>query len=162
MNNNDNISKLYSWPVIIIAFIIFWPVGLFLIYKRNKITKKIGSFGGLIVRLVSFYFFFLAMIGIMACLDTGFDSFDIGLIILFSGIGLSLFSYSKKIMAKADKNKNYTDIKESSVTNSNDRVEEISYDTEEIETKVVMCKSCGAQNKVTVNDIECEYCGSLV
>lgn len=31
---------------------------------------------------------------------------------------------------------------------------------EENQSKVVSCKCCGAQNKVTRSVVECEYCGS--
>ena len=38
MNNNVT-PWYYSWPVIIIAFIVFWPVGLALLILRNTGNK---------------------------------------------------------------------------------------------------------------------------
>ena len=40
MNEKGKISGLYSWPVIILALCIFWPVGIFLIIKRVSVDKK--------------------------------------------------------------------------------------------------------------------------
>lgn len=33
-------SRLYSWPVIVLWLIIFWPVGLFLIIRKVSVDKK--------------------------------------------------------------------------------------------------------------------------
>jgi hypothetical protein len=47
MNDNSKINGLYSWPVIILALVFFWPVGLFLIFKRFSVDKKaaVGASG---------------------------------------------------------------------------------------------------------------------
>ena len=43
MKENGKIGGLYSWPVIILAFCIFWPVGLFLLIKRISLDKPYVS-----------------------------------------------------------------------------------------------------------------------
>lgn len=40
MNEQGKISFIYSWPAIILALWLFWPVGIFLIIKRVSIDKK--------------------------------------------------------------------------------------------------------------------------
>lgn len=39
--DSDRINPIYTWPVIIIAIILFWPVGIYLIYKRTQTNKKV-------------------------------------------------------------------------------------------------------------------------
>lgn len=46
MKENGKISGWYSWPVIILALIIFWPVGLFLIIKRFTLNKRAAISAG--------------------------------------------------------------------------------------------------------------------
>ncbi len=66
-NNQNNVkpemSKWLTWPVIIIATILFMPVGIFLIWKRNNINKGVGmksskktTIGWVIVFFASFGF----------------------------------------------------------------------------------------------------------
>lgn len=38
--DSDRINSMYTWPVIIIAIILFWPIGIYLIYKRTQTNKK--------------------------------------------------------------------------------------------------------------------------
>lgn len=113
MKNNDNnkkIKPLYSWPVIIIAIIIFWPLSIYLIYKRVKIDKRAGFTIGKIVRAVSYFCFFMVIIGILACLGDGFTSQDIGMIIFFIVAGVALFIFSKKLIINSEKYKKYITI----------------------------------------------------
>lgn len=42
--DSDRINPIYTWPVIIIAIILFCPVGIYLIYKRTQTNKKYTSF----------------------------------------------------------------------------------------------------------------------
>ena len=39
-------SFWYSWPAIIIAFWLFWPVGLFLLFKKFSVDKKAAMKAG--------------------------------------------------------------------------------------------------------------------
>ena len=46
MNENGKVGCLYSWPMIIIALCVFWPVGIFLIVKRVSVDKKAAMGAG--------------------------------------------------------------------------------------------------------------------
>lgn len=107
MKENGKIGGLYSWPAIIIALCIFWPVGLFLLIKRVSVDKKtamsvgklIGIFGG-----VSYGF---AVVGVLACISDGFTSDDVTLILFFGIAGFVLRRVAKKIKAEAESVKQY-------------------------------------------------------
>lgn len=58
-NNSDRINPIYTWPVIIIAIILFWPVGIYLIYKRTQINRKTILTTGKGVRIASYVCFFM-------------------------------------------------------------------------------------------------------
>ncbi len=210
MNNNDykkKINPLYSWPVIIISIIVFWPLAIFLVYKRVKIDKRAGFTTGKIIKYLSYVSFFMVAMGIIACLGKGFTGEDFGMILFFLIAGVALFMFAKKLSSNAEKYKKYIsiiingneyildniasamslpinivkkDLKD--MINSgyfqgayiNDSTNEIvlpktgkenindiaSNDESQIEAKVITCKCCGAQNKVTTSGAECEYCGS--
>lgn len=213
MNNNDDnkkINPLYSWPVIIISIIVFWPLAIFLVYKRVRIDKKAGFTIGRLVRYGSYLCFFMAGIGIIACLGQGFTGQDVGMILFFLIAGVALFMFAKKLSSNAEKYKKYISI----IINGNEYILDniasamslpinivkkdlkdminngyfqgayINDSTNEIvlpktskeninettfnnsasqdEVKVITCKCCGAQNKVTSSGAECEYCGSLL
>lgn len=57
-NNSDRINPIYTWPVIIIAIILFWPVGIYLIYKRTQINRKTILTTGKGVRIASYVFLY--------------------------------------------------------------------------------------------------------
>lgn len=38
--SNKEVSKLYSWPVIVISIIFFLPLGIYLIYTKKKADKR--------------------------------------------------------------------------------------------------------------------------
>lgn len=211
MNNNDykkKINPLYSWPVIIISIIIFWPLAIFLIYKRVRNDKKSGFTVGRIVRYTSYFCFFMVVVGIIVCIGQGFTGEDFGMIVFFLISGIALFMFAKKLVSNAEKYKKYISIiingneyiidniasaMSLSVNtvkkdlnnminngyfqgayineNSNEIVlpkidsEAIHGSTNinsntQVEVKVITCKCCGAQNKVTTSRVECDYCGS--
>lgn len=209
MNINDykNEKMLYSWPVIIVVLIVFWPVGIYLVYKRIKIDKKAGFTTSKIMRYGSYVSFLFSVTMVSSAFDSGFASEDIGGSLFYLVAGIVLYLFSKKLDVKAKKYKKYISI----IINGNEVIldniavamslstievrrdlkdmidkgyfkgayinegtneivlaqksdenpnEYKSDDTKKIETRVVTCKCCGAQNKVTTSDVECEYCAS--
>ena len=207
MNEKGKISGLYSWPVIILALCIFWPVGIFLIIKRVSVDKKTAMGAGKLIGGIGIASYCIAGIGFIACLSGGFGSDDIGIILFFGIAGFVLQKVSKKIKRDAEDVKKYLSI----IVNGNERQIDViassmgkSYDvakndiqklinkgylknayinegTREIvlpniiqepsgdmtntssvnvETKIIACPCCGANNTVVGDMGECEYCGS--
>ncbi len=113
MNNNDYKKKvgiLYSWPMIIVFIVVFWPFAIYLVYKRVKIDKRAGFTIGGIVRYLSYACFFIVVMGIIACLSTGFSGEDIGMILFFLIAGVVLFMFAKKLTTNSEKYKKYISI----------------------------------------------------
>lgn len=204
---NNNGSILYSWPVIIVALIVFWPVAIFLIYKRITIDKKAGFTISKVLRYVSYLCVLFVVAGISVSLDGGSFSENIGMILFYLVAGIVLFLFSRKLDTNAKRYKKYISI----IINGNEVIIDniasamslstiqvrgdlddmiqkgyfkdayINESTNEIvlpqkskrelnnteataieenQSKIVSCKCCGAQNKVTRSVVECEYCGS--
>lgn len=207
MNEKGKISGLYSWPVIILALCIFWPVGIFLIIKRVSVDKKTAMGAGKLIGGIGIASYCIAGIGFIACLSDGFGSDDIGMILFFGIAGFALQKVSQKIKREAEDVKKYLSV----IVNGNERQIDViassmgkSFDvakndiqklinkgylknayinegTREIvlpniiqeqsgdmtnassvnvETKIVACPCCGANNTVVGDMGECEYCGS--
>lgn len=103
-------SLLYSWPAIIIALIVFWPVGIFLIYKRAKTDKKASFTIGKGVKYGSYFCFFAVIIGIIASFTNEFKSSDIVYFLFYLVAGIALLYFSKKLTKDAEKYKKYISI----------------------------------------------------
>ena len=108
--NNNNISKLYSWPVIILALIFFWPLGLFLIIKRTSVDKKAAMASGKLIKGLGIASCCMAALGFLVCLSDGFDGTDVGMIIFFAAAGVALLYLANKIKKEADSVKQYLNI----------------------------------------------------
>ncbi len=107
MKENGKIRAIYSWPAIILALCIFWPIGLFLLIKRVSLDKKTAMRGGKLVGLIGCISYGLAIIGLIACIGSSFSSEDIGLILFFAIAGFLLRRVAKKTKKEAEKVKQY-------------------------------------------------------
>lgn len=107
MKENGKISGLYSWPVIILALCIFWPVGLFLLIKRVSVDKKTAMSVGKLIGIFGGVSYGIAVIGIIACISDGFTSDDVTMILFFGIAGFALRRAAKKIKAEAESVKQY-------------------------------------------------------
>ena len=207
MNEKNKINGLYSWPVIILALCIFWPVGIFLIIKRVSIDKKAAMGVGKLIGGIGIAAYCIAGLGLIVSLSDGFASEDIVMILFFGIAGFVLQKVSKKIKREAENVKKYLSV----IVNGNERqidaiassmskpydvtkndiqklidkgylknayinegtrevvlpniIQEHSVDisntvSANIETRIIACPCCGANNTIIGNMGECEYCGS--
>ena len=207
---NNKIGGIYSWPVIILALIFFWPLGLFLIIKRTSVDKKAAMASGKLIKGLGIASCCMAALGFLVCLSDGFDGTDVGLIIFFAAAGAALLYLANKIKKEADSVKQYLNI----IVNGGERQLDsvaaatgkqydvvkkdvqkmidkgflknayINENTREVvlpsaaptnvnagqpiggaapasvQTRVVACPCCGANNTVSGALGECEYCGT--
>lgn len=208
MNEKGKISGWYSWPVIILALCVFWPVGIFLIIKRVSVDKKAAMGAGKLIGGIGIASYCITGLGFIVCLSDGFGSDDIGMILFFGIAGFALRKVSKKIKREAEDVKKYLSV----IVNGNERQIDViassmgkSYDVTKndiqklinkgylknayinegtrelvlpsdniqeqvdttinstahnVTTKIVACPCCGANNTITGDIGECEYCGS--
>lgn len=209
-SNNNNLSGLYSWPVIILALIFFWPLGLFLIIKRASLDKKTAMGSGKLIKGLGIASCCMAALGFLVSITDGFDGTDVGMIIFFAAAGAALLYLANKIKKEADSVKQYLNI----IVNGGERQLDaiaaatgkqydvvkkdvqkmidkgflknayINENTREVvlpsvapantnvgqptntgtptavQTRVVACPCCGANNTVSGTLGECEYCGT--
>lgn len=105
--NNNKISALYSWPVIIVGFIIFWPIGLFLLFKRISTDKAAilqqSAKGLKIAGIVLMVFGALAILG---SLETGDGNTIVGSLFFIAG-GAVIFRKSKALKLEGETTKKY-------------------------------------------------------
>lgn len=209
--SNNKIGGIYSWPVIILALIFFWPLGLFLIIKRTTLDKtavmKDSSGKGL--KITAIVLLVLGGFGIIG----SFDPFDFGSLVIFLFFiagGVILLNKAKKIKAEGESIKKYLaiivnggerqlDAVASATGKQYDVVKNdvqkmidkgflknayINENTREVvlasansanmnttqptvgaapaavQTRVIACPCCGANNTVSGDLGECEYCGT--
>lgn len=110
MNEQGKISGWYSWPVIILALFIFWPVGIFLLIKRISADRKMAmSTGGKGMKGLGIGLFAFGAIGFIGCAS----DFDFGgcVVALFFVLGgLALIIKAKKLGKEAESMKQYLSI----------------------------------------------------
>ena len=209
--SNNKIGGIYSWPVIILALIFFWPLGLFLIIKRTTLDKtavmKESSGKGL--KITAIVLLVLGGFGIIG----SFDPFDFGSLVIFLFFiagGVILLNKAKKIKAEGESIKKYLaiivnggerqlDAVASATGKQYDVVKNdvqkmidkgflknayINENTREVvlasaassnvnvaqptggaapaavQTRVIACPCCGANNTISGDIGECEYCGT--
>ena len=111
MNENNNIGCLYSWPVIILALCIFWPVGIFLIIKRVSIDKKAAiAIGGRGVQGVGIALVIFGALAFIGCASDPEAADATVLAFFFMVGGIVLIVKSKKLKREADEIKSYLSI----------------------------------------------------
>ncbi len=107
MNENGNVGFWCSWPVIIIALIAFWPVGVFLIIRRVTKDRKTAMGAGKLIGWLGIASYCMAALMLIACLGDGFTGDDIAATLFFVAAGVALRVVAKKIKGNAENVKNY-------------------------------------------------------
>ena len=104
MNNNVT-PWYYSWPVIIIAFIVFWPVGLALLILRNTGNKHSVFLGSTDKRK---YIIAGVVLIVLAIVSFSNNSGTMGVLYLAGGI--ALIAYANVLVRKSQRNRMYIDL----------------------------------------------------
>ena len=198
-------KKGTSWGWIVFWFILFWPVGVFLLFKKLTVDKSATMKGGKVLSIVSFILMGMGAIYLIMAFTE--DSSMIAAAIVFGAPGVWLFFKARKTKATGERYKKYISIVINQSQTSIDNIASAVGVTYEVATKdlqkmidtgyftgayidvtqreivlaktapqqvsapsmpsavqvqerVVACGSCGANNRVTGQIGECEYCGS--
>jgi len=208
---NPKLEWWLSWPVIIVATIVFWPVGVFLIWRRISLDKKTAMLSGKVIFIAGWVFLAFAALGIAVCSGEGFKSEDKSYITFFTIAGIVLVLLGRSTKKNAIKFKKYITIIINKEITSIDNIAAampVTYDvckkdlqkmidkgyfdgayidesarevvlpkhdyadiseptvsngSRNVEMQVVVCKGCGANNKIPKGTTgECEYCGSAL
>jgi hypothetical protein len=111
--NNDkkpNISWWMSWPAIIISFLIFWPIGAFLLWRKIAFDKKLQMFSGRAVEIIGWVLAAFAALGTAVSVSEGITGEDVSMIIFFLAAGAVLIFLGRLMRANAAKYKKYINI----------------------------------------------------
>jgi hypothetical protein len=108
-------KKSTSWGVIILFLIIFWPVGLFLLYRKITGDKSAALKNSKVLNIMGWVFVALAIIYIFMAItgnletDKGSSVVELIMIILvfFGGGGAFMIYTAKKMKVNAEKCKKY-------------------------------------------------------
>lgn len=87
---------IYSWPVIIVLLFLFWPLGLYLLYKKAQSDKKTALTASKILNLLGTI---LIVVGVVTLIV------GIGIFYLIAGIVLKKFA--KNLLNSAENVKKY-------------------------------------------------------
>lgn len=114
-NNFENaqthpIEWWLSWPAIVIAFIVFWPIGLFLTWKRFTVDKKLNLLPGKIFFILGYACLFLVLLQLRANIFRNEKNHYIPEMIFLLLLGLCLIAVGKKIKDNDTKSKKYISI----------------------------------------------------
>ena len=102
--NQTSYPWYLTWPVIIIAFILFWPAAIVLIYLRTKSSKG-GMFAAASNKKIYIVFgVILILIGL-----TNFDNSVFVALFMIIGGGAMIY-YANTLAKKASRNKSYIDM----------------------------------------------------
>jgi predicted membrane protein len=96
MGNNKN---SYSWPLIILLLIVFWPVGLYLLYKKAQSDKKTALTAAKLLNGLGTFFIIFGVITVF-----------VGIGIFYLILGIVLKKFAKKLKESADNVKKYLTI----------------------------------------------------
>ena len=215
-------KKSTSWGLIIVVLIIFWPVGLFLLYGKITGDKAAALKNSKVLNIMGWVFVALAIMYLLMAItgnlktengSSAVESFMMAFV-FFGGGGTFLIYIAKKMKVNAEKFKKYIAIvinnNETSIDNiaaaapssyeqtkkdlqkmiDNGYFESAYIDVSKREIilpnknpvhthsisniqmnspvneppiKAVVCRNCGANNKVVEGQVcECEYCGSML
>ena len=110
MKENGKVKFIYSWPIIILALFIFWPVGLILIIKRTSIDKKYALGGGKVIRFLGIFSLVIAIVGLIANITAGFTPNDLILIVFFGIAGIALCMVANRNKKRANSIREYLSI----------------------------------------------------
>lgn len=122
----QKISLAYSWPVVIILIILFWPIGLYLLWKRVTVDKQSSLNSGKIVLNFGYAFILISIMGIIVSISEGFGKDDIGTIIFFVLAGVSMILLGLNMKNTAKKYKKYISIIVNGGTSLIDKIAEAS------------------------------------
>lgn len=104
---NNKISFWHSWGVIIIAIIVFWPVGIYLLIKRSAVDKKTAMTAGKVVGWIGTCSYAITVLGALVAITEGVASSDVIYIIFYAAAGYGLRKLSKNMIKNAEVSKKY-------------------------------------------------------
>lgn len=99
-----------SWPVIIFWLIIFWPIGLFLLWRRYSHDRQVAVQSTTIIGKLSVFPFGLAALIFILNVATGGEEEMGGPIAFFAAMGFMMLWIAKRKRNNAERTKKYISV----------------------------------------------------
>lgn len=107
----ENKKKSPSWVAIVLWFIFFWPVGVYLIYKKLSTDKSAAMKNSKVLMGIGYFFIFGAVVMLIETVSGGADASSGVFGILFYLIGGVLIIWgAKKVKKSGEQYKKFIDI----------------------------------------------------
>lgn len=167
MDENGKLKLRYRWPVILLFWIVFWPVGLGLTCRRVSFEKP-GLRGAMVLDIIGFFWYISSVfITILLATGAGITEGDAAALVFFFVIGVihRLFAKRKrrKVFEKSSSKVSSRNFVDCEYTVKREKEVKIQKELEKPketkpEERVVICECCGARNVVYGTVGKCEYC----
>ena len=198
-------KKPTSTGWIIFWFILFWPIGLYLLIKRSSVDKSATMKSNKPLYVVSYILILLGVMYLIMAFSV--DTIFLAGTVIFGGGGVIIYCFARKTKRTGERYRKYISLIVNQNQTSIDNIASavgVSYNvtakelqkmidsgyfvgayidtterdivlaktaqpqasvsftpsTVQLQERVVVCGSCGANNKVIGQVGECEYCGS--
>ena len=167
MDENGNLKLIYTWPVIILFWIVFWPIGLGLTCRRGSFEKT-DLRGAMLLDIIGWFWYISGIfMTILLATGAGITESDAVVLVFYFVIGgiHQLFAKRKrkKVFEKSSSKVTSRNIVDCEYTVKREKEVKIQKELEmpkgnKREEKVVICECCGARNVVYGTVGKCEYC----
>lgn len=102
-------KRVVSWTVVIIVMIFFWPVGLYLLYRKVTTDKEAAMKNSKALKVVGWIFLVIGILGAFGNLsDSKTEAADIAIgVTFFVGGGVLMLYAARKVSMSGEKFKKY-------------------------------------------------------
>lgn len=107
MKEKKSISVLYSWPVIIVAFFVFWPLGVILLLRRASLDLKTSRWMGKLLALLGWLTWAITVVGLISCIAQGFRGADAIAALILAVLGFVLLTIGYTMIQRAENSEKY-------------------------------------------------------
>ena len=163
MSKGTYVERQYSWLIIVLTLIIFFPLGVYFLSERLSVGKTIGKVLGIFISCLAIIFYVFTFLIFVTIFLEGIDGWIIFFISVF-GCGGFLFHKAANNFMRAKE-----PIQKQTVDNANAHQQASGYDKTsknpsvgDARVRVITCMSCGANNSISGDAGTCEYCGSPI
>ncbi len=152
--------KSPSWVPVILLLILFWPVGLYLLYRKLAADTRIRGTKGKGLTVAGCIIIIIGACSLFQ-LPQADTSVVTGAFTFFVVIGIIFILQAGKIKREAPLNPGYAGPEQQDLHYQ--PVQNLNNISKPVITKVVACPNCGANNTIEEGQpAECEYCGSSI
>ena len=107
-----NENKSISWIYVILMLVVFWPIGLYLLWKKTTADRKATMSSGKLISIIGWVLIGFCIIGITSSLEEEVVSISdiITALIIFGGVGVGLVLLGRKHKVRTKKYKRYINL----------------------------------------------------